>query len=198
MCAVLKEARRGHQIPWNWSYRLESEVVLAWHKSKGLQLGEMMVVGIRWQESRRWPQMGVVCLIEEIETRIKEVKKQRMTAWYLGELEWSPRKENGEVWVVAPDEVWGLIRWLAEMKSAHETWNEEEVQSSGQTWDSWYLREARVGFGTFWVNFSETGSHWLIYLNVCSAVGGAVWGGLGGVALLEEECRWDFKSPCHS
>lgn len=37
-----------------------------------------------------------------------------------------------------------------------------------------------MGFGTFWVDFSETGPHRLIYLNVCSAVGGTVWGELGG------------------
>ena len=37
---------------------------------------------------------------------------------------------------------------------------------------------------------NENGSHRLIYLNVWSPVGGPVWEGLGGVALLKEVCHW--------
>jgi hypothetical protein len=36
------------------------------------------------------------------------------------------------------------------------------------------------------------GSHRLIYLNTCPPVGGTVWEGLGGVALLEEVCHWGW------
>ena len=59
-----------------------------------------------------------------------------------------------------------------------------------------------MGFGTFWVNFSETGSHWLIYLNVCSAVGGAVWEELqkcslvGGGVSLEVGFEVSKSTPC--
>lgn len=32
--------------------------------------------------------------------------------------------------------------------------------------------------------------HWAPYLSTQSSAGGTVWGGLGGAALLEEECHW--------
>jgi hypothetical protein len=35
-------------------------------------------------------------------------------------------------------------------------------------------------------SLNEDGSHRLIYLNTWSSVGGVVWEGLGGMALLEE------------
>ena len=40
------------------------------------------------------------------------------------------------------------------------------------------------------VRLNETGLHRLIYLNACFSVGGTVWEGLRGVALLEQVCHW--------
>ena len=39
---------------------------------------------------------------------------------------------------------------------------------------------------------NKNGSHRLIYLNVLTPVGGTVWEGLVGVALLKEVCHWEW------
>ena len=38
---------------------------------------------------------------------------------------------------------------------------------------------------------NENDPHRLIYLNAWSPVGGTIWKGLGGVALLEKMCQWE-------
>lgn len=51
-------------------------------------------------------------------------------------------------------------------------------------------------------NLDENSPYRLIYLNAWSLAGRTIWGGLGGVALLEEVYTggrlWCFQSSCHS
>ena len=55
------------------------------------------------------------------------------------------------------------------------------------------------GFNSHSIFLNENSHHRLIYLDTCSVIGGTVWEGLGGLAVLGEVCHWSctlsFRNP---
>jgi hypothetical protein len=87
------------------------------------------------------------------------------------------------------------------------SWVSEEVLNFKQPWDQKPVRTFETGLNAFclmiWLRnnggqevemcwFEWEWLRWLTRLNTWRPGGGTIWEGLGGVALLEEMCHWEW------